>query len=161
MNRRRCALLGNLKAEARDRTDGGKPAVGAGAIAYPDRRPRDETVLVELVQSVTDGLWFLARQDGSSDERRKGEADAVQQGEDRVVGVVEPRKLLAGGLVLEGPDLVDAIDEGEFAQALGCGSAVDGSIALVELSPDDAQDRALVVFSHRGGLDSLHFRRCA
>ena len=84
------------------------PIAGAG----------DQAVFVELVEAVADGLGRPCRA-GRRGRSATGssEAGAVEQGEDRVVGVVEAREAFGGWLVLERLDLVDAVDERELAQA--------------------------------------------
>ena len=63
----RLALLGGLEAVAGDRVEPGQASVGAGALANADGAAGDESVLVELVEPVPDGLGFLAGQDGAAD----------------------------------------------------------------------------------------------
>ena len=118
----RGALLGEFEAEAGEAVDGREAAVGAGAFADADAGAGDQAVLVELAEAVADGLGVFAGRDGAADQGGQQQAGAVEQREDRVVGVVEPGAALGGWLVFERLDLVDAVDEGELAQASGAGS---------------------------------------
>ena len=95
---RRRALLGDLEAVAGERVEPGEAAVGAGALAHADAGAGDEAVLVELVEAVADRLGLFAGQGGASDQRGWDEAGAVEQGEDRVVGVVEPAAACRSGV---------------------------------------------------------------
>ena len=79
----------------------------------------DQPVPVELGHPVKDGPGGALREDRAADHRDRCESDAVEQGEDRVVGVVEAGELGGTVEVVGGADLVDAVQEREVAEAVG------------------------------------------
>lgn len=85
-------------------------------------------------QSLTAGAAVRHRR--PADQHPPCEARAVEQLEDRVIGVIEPRQPVDTGQLVGLPNLVDAIEERELVDALRCGLVIPAPRFANRLSYD-------------------------
>ena len=113
------ALLCDLEAAAGQRVQQRWFAVGGGVAVQAGGVSRDQPVAVELYEAVKDGAGGAAGERGARDQGRGREPGAVKQREDGVVLVIEPWQPLDAVHLVGGSDLVDPVQEHQFAKRVG------------------------------------------